>query len=335
MSGRPRVYVALKIAPVDLEGIRAVCEVETWDKPGSPPRETLLQKIDGCEGVVTASDVAVNAEFFDAAGPQLKVVSNTAVGTDNFDFREAARRGILLGHTPDVLTQATASMAFALMQDVARNVTAGMKEVVEGRWKTWDLLANLGKDLHGATLGIVGLGRIGTEMARLCFAAFRMCVLYYDKEQKPAAEESLRASRIDHLEDLCGRADFISVHVDLNPTTHNMFGARQFAAMQKDAVFVNTSRGAVVDQESLYIALTTGQIRGAGLDVTVPEPLPPTHPLVGLPNCVITPHRASSTPKARYAMSEIARDNLLLGICGKPLRCPASPPTLERSSYHG
>jgi glyoxylate reductase len=278
---------------------------------------------------MTAADVAVNAEFFDAAGPQLKVVSNTAVGTDNFDFREAARRQVLLGHTPDVLTEATASLAFALMQDVARNVTAGMQEVAEGRWKTWDLLASLGKDLHDATLGIVGLGRIGTEMARLCSAAFRMRVRYYDREPKPAAEQALQALRVDQLEDLCGQADFISVHVDLNPTTRNLVGARQFAAMQRDAVFVNTSRGPVVDQEALYVALTTGQIRGAGLDVTVPEPLPPAHPLVGLPNCVITPHRGSATPRARYAMSEIATDNLLLALRGQPLRCPAPAPRIE------
>ncbi|MHC4404057.1 MAG: 2-hydroxyacid dehydrogenase [Planctomycetota bacterium] len=329
MAEKPRVYVALKISPDDLERIREVCELEAWDESGSPPRATVLEKIVGCQGVITASDVAVNAEFFDAAGPQLKVVSNTAVGTDNFDFSEAAKRGVLLGHTPGVLTEATASMAFVLMQDVARKVTAGMKKVAEGQWKIWSLLGDLGKDLHDATVGIVGLGRIGAEMARLCSAAYRMRVLYYDTERRPAVEESLQASRVNRLEDLCGRADFISVHVDLNPATHNMFGARQFAAMQKDAVFVNTSRGPVVDQDALYIALTSNQIRGAGLDVTVPEPLPPTHPLVGLPNCVISPHQASATPRARLAMSEIATDNLLLGLCGEPLRCPASTPAVE------
>lgn len=323
MAGRPRVYVALKVAPDDLERIRAVCEIEAWDKPGSPPRATVLGKIVGCEGAITSSEVAVNAEFLDAAGPQLKVVANTAVGTDNFDFCEAAKRGVLLGHTPGVLTEATASMAFVLMQDVARRVTAGMKQVADGEWKSWSLLENLGKDLHDATLGIVGLGRIGTEMARLCWAAYRMRVLYYDRERKPTAEKTLPASRVERLEDLCGQADFISAHVDLNPTTHNMFAGRQFAAMRQDAVFVNTSRGPVVDQDALYIALTSNQIRGAGLDVTVPEPLPPTSPLVGLPNCVISPHQASATPRARLAMSRIATDNLLLGLRGKPLRCPA------------
>ena len=329
MAGSPRVYVALKIASDDLERIRAVCEIEAWDKSGSPPRATVLEKIVGCEGVISSSEVAVNAEFFDAAGPQLKVVANTAVGTDNFDFSEAAKRGVLLGHTPGVLTEATASMAFVLMQDVARKVTAGMKRVADGKWKSWSLLGNLGKDLHDATLGIVGLGRIGTEMARLCSAAYRMRVLYYDGERKPAVEKSLQASRVERLEDLCGQADFISVHVDLTPATHYMFGAQQFAAMQKDAVFVNTSRGPVVDQDALYVALTSNQIRGAGLDVTVPEPLLPTHPLVGLPNCVISPHQASATPRARFAMSEIATDNLLLGLLGKSLRCPASAPTIR------
>lgn len=324
MAGRPRVYVALKIAPDDLERIRAVCETETWDEPGSPPRATVLSKIVGCEGVITSSDVAVNVEFLDAAGPQLKVVANTAVGTDNFDFAEAAQRGVLLGHTPGVLTEATASMAFILMQDVARKVTAGMKNVADGQWKNWGLLGNLGKDLHDATLGIVGLGRIGAETARLCSAAYRMRVLYYDEDRKPTAEKALQASRVERLEDLCEQADFVSVHVNLNPTTHNMFAARQFAAMRRDAVFVNTSRGPVVDQDALYIALTSNQIRGAGLDVTVPEPLPPTHPLVGLPNCVISPHQASATPRARLAMSQIATDNLLLCLRGESLRCPAS-----------
>ncbi len=329
MAVRPRVYVALRIAPDDLERIRSVCETEAWEKPGSPPRATVLGKIAGCQGVITSSAVAVNTEFLDAAGPQLKVVANTAVGTDNFDFLEAAARGVLLGHTPGVLTEATASMAFILMQDVARRVTAGMKQVVDGQWKSWSLLENLGKDLHDATLGIVGLGRIGAEMARMCRAAYRMPVLYYDKERKPTAEKALQASRVERLEDLCGQADFISVHVDLNPTTHNLFAAEQFAAMRKDAVFVNTSRGPVVDQDALYSALTGNQIRGAGLDVTVPEPLPPTSPLVGLPNCVISPHTASATPRARLAMSRIATDNLLLGLRGKSLRCPAARPTVE------
>jgi len=328
MAGSPRVYVALKIAPNDLERIRAVCEIEAWDQTGSPPRATVLKKIVGCEGVITSSEVAVNAEFFDAAGPQLKLVSNTAVGTDNFDFSEAAERGILLGHTPGVLTEATASMAFILLQDVARKVTVGMKKVADGEWKSWSLLADLGKDLHDATLGIVGLGRIGTEMARLCSAAYRMRVLYFDRERKPTSEKTLPASRVERLEDLCGQADFISAHVDLNPTTYDMFGPRQFAAMQQDALFVNTSRGPVVDQDALYAALASNQIRGAGLDVTVPEPLPATHPLVGLPNCVISPHQASATPRARLAMSEIATDNLLLGLRGKSLRCPASVPTI-------
>ena len=327
MAGRPRIYVALKIASNDLERIGAVCEMESWDQSGSSPRATVLEKITGCEGVITSSEVAVNAEFFDAAGPQLKVVSNTAVGTDNLDFAEAAKRGVLLGHTPGVLTEATASMAFVLMQDVARKVAFGMKKVADGEWKTWSLLGDLGKDLYDATLGIVGLGRIGTEMARLCWAAYRMRVLYYDEVRNPTAEETLQVSRVKLLEDLCGQADFISVHVDLNPMTEKMFGARQFAAMQKDAVFVNTSRGPVVDQDALYSALTSNQIRGAGLDVTVPEPLPSTHPLVGLPNCLISPHQASATPRARLAMSEIATDNLLLGLREEPLRCPASAPT--------
>lgn len=328
MAGKPRVYVALKIAAEDLERIRKVCEVEAWDEPGSPPRGTILEKIAGCEGVITSSDIAVNSEFFDATGPQLRIVANTAVGTDNFDFPEAAKRGILLGNTPGVLTEATASMAFILMQDVARNVTAGMRKVADGEWKSWSLLGDLGKDLHDATLGIVGLGRIGAEMARLCSAAYRMRVLYYDKERRPIAEKAYHASRVQRLEGLCERADFISVHVDLNSTTRNMFGAPQFAAMRKDAVFVNTSRGPVVDQDALCSALTSNQIGGAGLDVTVPEPLPPTHPLVGLPNCVVSPHQASATPKARLAMSEIAADNLLMGLRGEPLRCPVSAPTV-------
>jgi glyoxylate reductase len=228
-----------------------------------------------------------------------------------------------LGHTPDVLTEATASLAFILMQDVARNVTAGMAEVANGEWQSWSLLDKLGRDLHEATVGIVGLGRIGTEMARLCVAAYRMRVIYFDKESRPSVEESLQATRASSLEELCEKADFISVHVDLNPTTQGMFGTKLFAAMRSEAIFVNTSRGAVVDQEALYTALTSGQIRGAGLDVTVPEPLPSNHPLVGLRNCVITPHCASATPRTRLAMSQIAADNVLLGIRGKPLRCPA------------
>ena len=326
MVKKPRVYVGLKIAPADLVRIGEVCEFEEWDAQGSPPKPILLEKIAGCEGIIASPLSSVNAEFFDAAGPSLKVVANTAVGTDNFDFAEAAKRGVQLGHTPEVLTEATASMAFVLMQDVARKVTAGMGVVSGGEWKSWSLLDDLGKDIHDTTLGIVGLGRIGTEMARLCSAAYRMRVLYFDKDRKPKAEEELNATRVERLEDLCVQSDFVSIHVDLNPTTSKLIGKREFAAMQSDAVFVNTSRGAVVDQEALLDALTSNQIRGAGLDVSEPEPLPSTHPLVALSNCVITPHSASATPRTRFAMSEIATDNLLLGIHGKPLRCPASPP---------
>ena len=326
MSEKPRVYVALKIAPADLERIGENCDLEAWDSNGTPHKSTLLEKIAGCEGIISSPVSPVNAEFFDAAGPGLKVVANTAVGTDNFDFAEAAKRGVQLGHTPEVLTEATASMAFILMQDVARQVTAGMGVVSGGHWNSWSLLDDLGKDIHDATLGIVGLGRIGTEMARLCSAAYRMRVLYFDKERKPKAEAELNAIRVERLEELCAQSDFVSIHVDLNATTRKLIGEREFSAMQSDAVFVNTSRGPVVDQDALFAALTSNQIRGAGLDVSEPEPLPSTHPLVALPNCVITPHSASATPRTRFAMSEIATDNLLLGLRGKPLRCPAFPP---------
>jgi glyoxylate reductase len=285
----------------------------------------LLQKIRGCDGVLTLLTEKVDAEFMDAAGPQLKVISNFAVGYNNIDIREASKRGIRVGNTPDVLTDATADMAFALLMAAARRVVEGQEFIRSGKWKTWEPLGHIGQDLWERTIGIVGMGRIGTAMARRCRGGWNMRLLYHDKYRNERAEQELGARQVE-LDELLAESDFISVHADLNDTTRGMFNAGAFRRMKKTAVFVNTARGPLHVQADLYEALKNGEIFAAGLDVTDPEPPSMDDPLLTLPNCVIAPHIASATVSSRNGMAEIAADNLLLGLAEKPLRCWVNQP---------
>jgi glyoxylate reductase len=320
VANKMRVFVTRRIPAAGLDRIVAQCEAEVWAGPLPPPREILLQKIPGCDGVVTLLTDRVDAEFMDTAGPQLKVISNFAVGVNNVDVAEATRRGIRVGNTPDVLTDATADMAFALLIAAARRIVEGQDYVRSGRWKTWEPLGHIGQDLWGRTLGIVGMGRIGLAMARRCRGGWNMRVLYHDQQPNAVAEAELGAERVD-FEKLLAEADFVSVHTDLNQTTQGMFNAAAFARMKKSAIFLNSARGPIHNQEDLYEALRSGTIFAAGLDVTDPEPLDLADPLLQLPNCVIAPHIASATVSSRNGMAEIAADNLLAGLQGKPLRC--------------
>jgi len=323
---KPRVFVTRIIPQVGLDRIQAACEVDLWQDPLPPPRDVLLQKIAGCDGVLTLLTERVDAEFLDAAGPQLKVVSNYAVGFNNIDLDEATRRGVRIGNTPGVLTDATADMAFALLISAARHVVAGHRYVLEGKWKTWEPLGHIGVDLEQRTIGIVGMGRIGFAMARRCARGWDMRVLYHDQYPNEKAEKELGARRVD-FDTLLAESDFVSVHTDLNPTTRGMFNADAFRKMKKTAVFVNSARGPLHDQQDLYEALRSGEIFAAGLDVSDPEPIPEDDPLLTLPNVVIAPHIASATFSSRNGMAEIAADNLLAGLEGKPLRCWVNPPS--------
>lgn len=321
---KPQVFVSRVLPAAGLDRIVAECEAEVWPDPLPPPRQTLLDKVRQCDGVVTLLTDKVDAEFMDAAGPQLKVVSNYAVGFNNVDIAEATRRGIRVGNTPGVLTEATADMAFALLISAARHVVAGHRYVLDGHWKTWEPLGHIGQDLCGKTLGIVGMGRIGYAMAKKCFGGWDMRVLYFDRYQNEAAERDFGARQVD-FDTLLAEADFVSVHADLNPSTQGMFNTAAFKKMKSTAVFINTARGPLHVQTDLYHALTQGHIFAAGLDVTDPEPPAMDDPLLQLPNVVIAPHIASATVSSRNGMAEICADNLLLGLAGKPLRAWVNP----------
>jgi glyoxylate reductase len=322
---RPKVFVTRLIPAVGLDRIQAACDAEIWTEQLPPPREVLLAKISGCDGVLTLLTEKVDAEFMDAAGPQLKVISNYAVGFNNIDVAEATRRGIRVGNTPGVLTEATADLAFALLISAARHIVAAHQYVLDGRWKTWEPLGHIGQDLCGKTLGIVGMGRIGCAMAKKCFAGWDMRVLYHDQYRNETAERDFKARQVE-FETLLRESDFVSVHADLNPTTTGMFNAAAFKKMKRTAIFINSARGPLHVQSDLYDALKNGEIFAAGLDVTDPEPLPLDDPLLQLPNVVIVPHIASATVSSRNGMAEICADNLLLGLEGQPLRAGVNRP---------
>lgn len=314
-----RVFVTRRIPAAGLDKVVEQCDAEVWDEPLPPSREVLLEKIAGCDGVLTLLTEKVDAEFMDAAGPPLKVISNFAVGYNNIDLGEAARRGIPVGNTPGVLTDATADLAFALLISAARRIVEGKDYVRADQWKTWEPLGHIGQDLCEKTIGIVGMGRIGMALAKRCHAGWNMRVLYHDKLRNEAAERELGARHVD-FDTLLAESDFVSVHTDLNDETHGMFNAAAFAKMKKTAIFVNSARGPIHNQQDLCDALRNGEIFAAGLDVTDPEPISADDPLVGLPNCVLVPHVGSATVSSRNGMAEIAADNLLAGLRGQPLR---------------
>jgi glyoxylate reductase len=250
-----------------------------------------------------------------AAAPSLRIIANMAVGYDNVDPAMAAEAGVWLTNTPGVLAETTADMAFALLMSAARNVVASDRDTRAGGWKTWSPSAFLGQDVHGATLGIVGLGEIGTAVARRA-AGFRMRVLYTGRTRKPAAERETGALWLP-LEDLLSESDFVSLHTPLTPETHHLMGAARFATMKRGAILVNTARGKVVDQDALVASLQSGHLGGAALDVTDPEPLPLDHPLYTFPNVIITPHIASASMATRSRMAEMAAANILAVLAGR------------------
>jgi lactate dehydrogenase-like 2-hydroxyacid dehydrogenase len=320
---RPRVFVARRIPEEGLAAIAAACDDDVWQDPLPPPRAELLRRVEGCDGILTLLTDRVDDELLDAAGPGLRVVSNYAVGYDNIDVAACARRGIAVGNTPGVLTETTADLAWALLMAAARRVAEGDRYVRAGAWRTWGPLLLLGPDVHGATIGIVGFGRIGQAVARRA-QGFGMRILYHDV--KPVAGEvsgPLGATFVT-LEELLAESDFVSLHVNLTEETRHLINAITLAAMKPTAVLVNTSRGPVIDQLALADALRAGTIWAAALDVTDPEPISMDDPLVGLDNCLIVPHIASASRATRGKMAAMAAANLLAGVRGEPLPTPVT-----------
>lgn len=321
---RPKVFVSRIIPDEGLRQIQDSTDATVWQDELPPPRDVLLKSIEGAEGVLTLLTDRVDDEFLDRAGPNLKVVSNFAVGFDNIDVAACTARGIPVGNTPGVLTETTADLAWALLMAAARRVAEGDRYVRDGRWKTWGPMLLMGPDVHGSTIGIVGFGRIGQAVARRA-QGFGMTILYHDLARaNPAVEAELGATFLP-LEDLLPKADFVSLHVNLSPQTQGLINAERLRWMKPTAILVNTSRGPVIDSMALVDALRDGVIAGAGLDVTDPEPLPADHPLVGLENCLVVPHIASASRATRGKMASMAAANLLAGIRGERLPTPVNP----------
>ena len=323
-----RVYVTRRVPDAGLMMVLKACDAEVWGDELPVPREELLAKVADAEGLYCLLTERIDRELLDAA-PKLRVVSNYAVGYNNIDVEACTERGIPVGNTPGVLTDTTADFAFALLMAAARRIPEGVDYVREGQWKTWGPKLLLGVDVYGATLGIVGFGRIGQAMARRA-AGFDMRVLAYDPTLKPGAPgvDPDLVSVVD-LETLLAESDFISLHVPLTEETHHLIGPPEIGLMKPSAILINTSRGPVVDTGALLGALDTWQIRGAALDVTDPEPLPADHPLLALPNCIVVPHIASASVATRNKMAVIAAENLLAGLEGRRLPHCVNPEVYE------
>ncbi len=322
MAGKPRVFVTRIIPEVGLTRLHAECDAEVWPEPLPPSYDVIRQKIANCDGLVSLLTDRIDPALLDAA-PRLKVVSNYAVGFNNIDVKAATERGICVGNTPGVLTDATADMAFCLLIGAARRIVEGDGYSRSGAWKTWEPLGHLGQDLAGRTLGIVGMGRIGYALAKRC-KGWDMRILYHDVYRSEKAEQDFGAAQVD-FETLLHESDFVSVHTDLNDKTRGLFNAETFKKMKRTAIFINTARGPIMDQKALVEALKSGTIFAAGLDVTDPEPPAHDDPLLSLPNVIVAPHIASATVGTRDAMADICAGNLIAGITGQKLPAWVNP----------
>lgn len=314
---RPKVFVSRVIPDAGLQRVREACDADIWPGDMPPPYETLLEHVRGKNGLLTMLTDRMDGNLMDAAGSSLKVISQMAVGYDNIDTRAAATRNIAVGHTPGVLTEATADLAFALLLAAARRIVEGVNYIRAGKWKTWQPTTLLGGDLSGATLGILGLGRIGKAVARRA-AGFNMRILAYGPRLTDAEAAQVSAKAVD-VDTLLREADYVSIHMPLNANTRHFIDRDKLSKMKPTAVLVNTARGGVVDQAALVEALRDGIIGYAALDVTDPEPIATDDPLLALPNAIVVPHIGSASRWTRDQMAIMAAENLIAGVQGMPL----------------
>ncbi|MDO8209755.1 D-glycerate dehydrogenase [Conexibacter sp. CPCC 206217] len=306
------VFVTRRLPGGDVERLRAAGhQVDVWEDAAPPSAEALASRARDADALLCTLVDTVGPTLLDAC-PRLRVVANYGVGYDNVDVAAANARGISVSNTPDVLTDATADLAFALLLAAARRLPQTAEDVKQGRWGTWEPGGFLGHDVAGTTLGIVGAGRIGDAVARRA-AGFDMEVLRTTSRGGTPLPELLE------------RSDYVSLHVPLTPQTRNLIDADALKRMKPNAILVNTARGGVIDTDALIEALHAGTIAGAALDVTEPEPLPADHPLLSAPNVLVVPHIGSATTRTRARMTEIAVDNVLAGLAGDPLPQAVSP----------
>jgi lactate dehydrogenase-like 2-hydroxyacid dehydrogenase len=313
-----KVFVTRVIPEAGLDVVRSAARCEVWPGEEPPPADLLRDAVREADGLLCLLTDRIDAALLDGA-PRLKVVSQLAVGYDNIDVAACTARGIKVGNTPGVLTETTADLAFALIMAVARRLTESDRVVRSGLWLTWAPLFMAGQDVHHATIGIVGMGRIGYEVARRA-TGFQMRILYSDQRPSPDAERDFGAQRVE-MDELLAQSDFVTLHTPLLPETRHLISTRELAMMKPTAALVNTSRGPVVDQRALFEALSAGVIGAAGLDVFETEPVPLSEPLLGLDNVVVLPHIGSASVATRTRMAVIAAENLVAGLRGDPLPC--------------
>ncbi|NIS78686.1 MAG: D-glycerate dehydrogenase [Anaerolineales bacterium] len=313
---KPKVYVTRHLPESAWRKLSEACEAQSWDEVTPPPYKTILEQVKDKDGLLCLLTDEIDSALMDSA-PKLRVISQCAVGYDNIDVNAATERGILVGNTPGVLTDATADFAFALLLAAARRLGEAIDFVRAGKWETWGLTLLLGQEVYGATLGILGLGRIGHAVAKRA-RGFDMRILYHDTVRRSDAEATLGVEYRD-FDDLLRESDYVSLHVNLSEETRHLIDNHAFKIMKPSAVLINTARGPVVDTEALYDALREGQIAYAALDVTDPEPLPADHKLMELPNVIVAPHIASATVTSRTQMALIAVENLISGLQGDPM----------------
>ncbi len=326
---KPKVFITRAIPDDGLDLVKNECVVEVWPLEIPLTHDELLEKISGIDGLLCLLTDPIDAEIMDAAGKQLKVISNYAVGYNNIDVSAATERGILVCNTPGVLTETTADLAFALLMVAARRLGEGIEYVKQGKWKTWGPKLFLGQDIHNATLGIIGMGEIGTGMAKRA-KGFNMNIIYYDHKHRAEKGEAVGARMCDSIEELLKEADFISLHVPLSNETYKLINAKAFELMKNSAVLINTSRGPVVDSRALFEALKNNEIAYAALDVTDPEPIPPNHKLLSVSNCIIVPHVGSASVKTRAKMAVMAAENLMAGLKGEVPKNLINPEVLNK-----
>jgi glyoxylate reductase len=318
------VFVTRQIDPGALMRLSNAARVLVWDKEMPPSAAALRAALTNADAVLSMVTDKIDASTI-AGAPRLRVISNLAVGVDNIDLEAATGAGIAVGHTPGVLTEATADLAFGLLMASARRIAEADRHVRAGKWRTWGPMTMLGRDVHSSTLGLIGFGAIGRAMARRAMG-FGMRVLYL--KHPPRNRKLPRDARLAvgvSLNSLLAQSDYVSMHVPLTAKTHRMIGAREFALMKPGAILINTARGAVVDQAAMLAALKSGRLAGAGLDVTDPEPIARRDPLLRLDNVVITPHIGSASINARARMAAIAVDNILDTFAGRMPRWCANP----------
>ncbi|MHB8752998.1 MAG: 2-hydroxyacid dehydrogenase, partial [Aggregatilineales bacterium] len=294
---RPKVFVSRIIPDSGLKLIQEHCDTDIWPERLPPPYEALQERVRGVDGLLCTLNDRIDENLMDRAGSQLKVISQMAVGYDNIDVKAAQERGIPVGNTPGVLTDATADLTFALLLCAVRRIVEGVRYIQGGHWQTWEPMALLGGDLSGATLGLIGLGRIGQAMARRA-SGFNMRLLAHSPHCTPDDADRNKVKLVG-LDQLLRESDCVSIHAPLNDDTRHMINREAFAKMKSTAILINTSRGPIVDQKALYDALRSGVIGGAALDVTDPEPIAQDDPLLGLPNVIVVPHIGSASKRTR------------------------------------